>query len=116
MFQEHMYIFIHVIKSAYIERPLTARGGGSWPSRMRPLRMQVFSRAPISTLWGGGGGRGGGKKEEEAISPFWTPADTKTLVLLSASVERFGVTRMRDLFSYILYLTNNIFIRDPFFG
>ena len=29
-------------------------------------------------------------------APFWTPAETKISVLLSASVERFGVSRMRD--------------------
>ena len=33
-----------------------------------------------------------------AISPFLTPAETEISVLLSASVERLGVSRMRDFF------------------
>ena len=31
-------------------------------------------------------------------APFLTPAETKILVLLSSSVERFGVSRMQDFF------------------
>ena len=29
-------------------------------------------------------------------APFWTPSETKISVLLSASVERFGVSRTRE--------------------
>ena len=36
-----------------------------------------------------------GKKLQLAL--FSTPAETKLFVLLSASVERFGVSRVRDL-------------------
>ena len=40
-----------------------------------------------------------------AINPFLTPAETKILVLLSASVERFGVSRMRDfLFTFLGFI------------
>ena len=56
---------------------------------------------------GGGGGDGGddgcgadGKNKKggpkNAISPFIDASRKKILVLLSASVERFGVSRMRD--------------------
>ena len=41
---------------------------------------------------------GGGKKMLSA--PFLTPAETKISVLLSVSVERFGVSRMRDFYLY----------------
>ena len=34
--------------------------------------------------------------------PFLTPAETKISVLLSASVETFGVYRKRDIFVFIL--------------
>ena len=37
-----------------------------------------------------------GLEIDEGGGPFLAPADTKILVLLSASVERFGVSRMRD--------------------
>jgi hypothetical protein len=38
-------------------------------------------------------------------APFLTPAETEILVQLSASVLRFGVSRMRDfLFYFLLYL------------
>ena len=40
----------------------------------------------------------------KSISPFLTPAETKILVLLSASVERFGVSRMRDFSSKMAML------------
>ena len=39
---------------------------------------------------------------KNAISPFLTPADTKISVLLSASVKRLGVSRMRDLFNHLI--------------
>ena len=39
-----------------------------------------------------------GKKKMQA-APFLTPVKTKILVLLSASDERFGVSRMWDFFS-----------------
>ena len=36
-------------------------------------------------------------EEKKKLSvPFWMPAETKILVLLSASVKRFGVSRMQD--------------------
>ena len=31
-------------------------------------------------------------------APIWTPAETKISVLVSVSVKRFGVSRMRDFF------------------
>ena len=37
-------------------------------------------------------------------APFLTPAETKMLVLLSASVERFGVSRMRDFYLAVCFL------------
>ena len=39
---------------------------------------------------------GGGEGEKNAVSPFVDASGTKILVLLSVSVERFGVSRMRD--------------------
>ena len=53
--------------------------------------------------WGGrgGGGRGGVKffwHKKNCYQPFLTSAETKISVLLSASVEKFGVSRMRDIF------------------
>ena len=35
-------------------------------------------------------------------APFLTPAETKIPVILSASVERFGVSCMRDFFDSLL--------------
>ena len=34
---------------------------------------------------------------------FWTPAETKISMLLSASVKRFGVSRMRIFLSHIFF-------------
>ena len=34
-------------------------------------------------------------------APFLTPAETKILVILSASVKRFSVSRMRDFYKVI---------------
>ena len=36
------------------------------------------------------------KKRKKGYQTFLTPADTKISVILSASVERFGVSCMRD--------------------
>ena len=53
----------------------------------------------------GGGGRGGRVKkvlwqEKNANSPFFdASAETKISVLLSVSVEIFGVSHMRDFYS-----------------
>ena len=43
---------------------------------------------------------GEGKEEINAVSPFGDVSGIKNLVLLSASVERFGVSRMQDFFTY----------------
>ena len=45
-------------------------------------------------MWGGRGNLFFGKKMLSAA--LLAPAETKILMLLSASVERFGVPRMRD--------------------
>ena len=50
--------------------------------------------ATTTTMAAGREAGGGGRKN--AISPFLTPAETKISVLLSASVEGFGVSRVRD--------------------
>ena len=49
----------------------------------------------------GGGDEGGGDCKKKLLStPLLTPAETKIWVLLSVSVERFFVSRMRDLYIY----------------
>ena len=62
----------------------------------------AFLRGP-GPFFGGGGGEvfyifflAGVQKK--VISPFLTPAETKISVLLSAPVERFGVSRMQNFF------------------
>ena len=40
--------------------------------------------------------------KKNAISLFLTPAETKLSVLISASVERFGVSHMPEFFNYFL--------------
>ena len=47
-----------------------------------------------------GGGDGGGKNDGGG---WGTPAETKISVLLSATVERFGVSRTRDFKNLLLY-------------
>ena len=44
---------------------------------------------------GGGGEGGGGDKEKNAVSPFVEASGKQISVLLSASVEKFGVSRMQ---------------------
>ena len=44
---------------------------------------------------GGSGGRG---RLSKKVALFLTPAETKILVLISASAERFGVSCKRDFF------------------
>ena len=59
------------------------------------------------------GGMGGGifwqKKMRSA--PFLTPAETKILVPLSASVQRFGVHRMQDFFLHVQSLLR-MYVRE----
>ena len=44
-------------------------------------------------------GGGGGVRKKKLLA--LTPAETKILVLLSAAVERFGVSRIRDFFGMV---------------
>ena len=46
----------------------------------------------MTTATAGGRGKKNGKKIQSA--PILTPAETKILMILSESVERFGVSRM----------------------
>ena len=75
----------------------------------------------------GGACRGGGgfylfifaKTNDTKMLPalFFTPAETKILVQLSALVERFGVSRMRD-FSHLIYkhIKTNVNNNDSVFS
>ena len=49
--------------------------------------------------------RGREKKKKNYVSPFGDASGKKISVLLSASVERFGVSRMRD-FWYLNVIDN----------
>ena len=64
----------------------------------------IFSFLLKSSLGGGDDGdkKGGGIVKKMLSVPILTPAETKISVLLSASVERFGVSRMRDFFKWQL--------------
>ena len=48
---------------------------------------------------------GGVSTGDEVRLTFLTPAETKILVLVCASLERFGVFRMRDFFYKILHMS-----------
>ena len=49
-------------------------------------------------------------------APFFTPAETKILVLLSASVERFCVSHMRDFLLKTCFFGENIFFGETMIG
>ena len=73
--------------------------------------MKNIAKKPL----GGGddGGRKnkkGGGKQKNAISTFGDAIRKKVSVLLSTSVERFGVFRLRDFFSYIPNKFKNTFL------
>ena len=57
------------------------------------------------------GGVGGEKNlaKKMLLALTLTPAETKTMVLLSASVERFGVSRMRDFYIENKFCDLNLF-------
>ena len=65
-----------------------------WPTLL-PYHMVVVVGGTKKPLW-----RGGGKKI--AVSPFVDASGKKISVLLSALVERFGVSGMRDFLKIII--------------
>ena len=81
-------------------------GGGAQWFRLVPSQRQRRRRRH-------GGGRGEGGKN--AVSPFVDSSRKQILVLLSASVDRFGVSRMRDffkVFGYDLFTSNHMHFRE----
>ena len=65
------------------------------PSSLTPRGcMWFFDKIPLDGGDNGNDNNGGGKKLLSAN--FWTQAETKIVVLLSALVERFFVCRMQD--------------------
>ena len=68
--------------------------------------LKKCKKAPLAAAETAAAGRGGRQKNLSA--PLSMPAEQKILVLLSASVERFGVSRMPNFFlplsSYIYFV------------
>ena len=62
-----------------------------------------------------GGANGGGKGKKMVPAPFLTPAKTKILMLLSASVESIGVSCMLDFLFFLLTGQAPVFKMKVFF-
>ena len=62
---------------------------------LRKIPLEAPTPAAVATTTASGEAKEKFVKKN-AISHFLAPADTKILVLLSALVERFGVSHMRD--------------------
>ena len=54
--------------------------------------------------------RGREEKKKNYVSPFVDASGKQISVLLSASVKRFGVSRMQDFFASLLKIVSHCFL------